>query len=49
MNDASRHEVERTAAEALAATVRASLAGIRASLGYHFFATWSTASRGTAT
>jgi hypothetical protein len=46
MDDMTRHEVERTAAEALAATVPASRAGIRALLGI-FFATWSAASRRT--
>jgi hypothetical protein len=34
MNDVSRHEVERTAAEALAATVPASRAGVGALVGY---------------
>jgi hypothetical protein len=34
MDDVSRHHVERAAAEALAATVPASRAGIRALLGY---------------
>jgi hypothetical protein len=34
MNDVSRHHVERTAAEALAATVPASRAGVEALVGY---------------
>ena len=34
MNDVSRHEVERTAAEAVAATVPASRAGVEALVGY---------------